>query len=1087
MPGNPAFADPPEFNSFSANQGGGTLSAGTYVYAITDQFENSPSAGQSTPSITTSLKVPAGGSVTLQWESICHAADYLVYREVAGSNEWSLIGTVSTPFSATLPDNSSGEPESTTNVKGGGETEQTFTDSGAAGTPEPSGWKPPSANTAVESGWEQNPYFIPALEAVGITAVGADASKGYPDPPEDQFGIGVNYTGPEYAAGETFTDGTAQVAPRHPINIYYDASTEAQEVDEYNTLYLPPSLGGQCVANSTTTCETTPKNFAEIIESVVSGMFLNMMNNDPRTSYVHQTNLLGQPPAGPPTTGTPPNTPDTTGDGLLYSVLNPLLAEYHKYFASNAPYEQLPLGGIANVLAEQKAWSKASTGQVSGYIEGNQVTVQNSGTEAVSTPLTGVSAVGSSYGGIQSGWTGAAAGTSTYTAATSWPTAPETVQQEPQGSWVGKVGSAGYLLPDWDGVQDLSNMPGVTASLVEGNRYEWTANTTDVRALQGPEGTTRAAAVYTSPSQLQVQLNFSAAYSGSLNLYAVDWNDQGRRESITVNDGSGPREVLLNSDFSQGAWVSFPVNVAAGGTVTITVVRTAGINAVLSGIFLGGTGSPPATTGLPLSKGGWVGGFGSAGYDLAGWDGPAGDVSYIPDASVSLLQGSRYQWATNATETRALSDPGQLTRNAAAYTSPSQIRVQLAFNTAYSGTLHLYALDWDKQNRRETITVNGQTAVLSSDFSQGAWVSFPVTVAANGIAMITVDRTAGTNAVLSGIFLGNEGSPPAAPVSKAPQGSWVGAVGSAGYLLPDWDGAQDLSNMPGVTANLTQGNRYEWAANTTDVRALTGPEGSTRNAAAYTAPSEIRLQLNFSAAYSGNLHLYAVDWDKQTRREMITVNGQTAVLSSDFSEGAWVSFPINVAAGGTVTITVDRTAGINAVLSGIFLSNEGAPPAASVSKAPQGGWVGTYGSAGYDLAGWEGATGDLSNLSNVSLSLIQGTRYRWVANTSEVRALEAPDGLTHNAAVYTSPTQVRVLLTFATAYNGNVELYALDWDKQNRREIITVNGQTAALSADFSQGAWVSFPISVAAGGTVTITVDKTAGLNAVLSGIFLN
>jgi hypothetical protein len=33
----------------------------------------------------------------------------------------------------------------------------------------------------------------------------------------------------------------------------------------------------------------------------------------------------------------------------------------------------------------------------------------------------------------------------------------------------------------------------------------------------------------------------------------------------------------------------------------------------------------------------------------------------------------------------------------------------------------------------------------------------------------------------------------------------------------------------------------------------------------------------------------------------------------------------------------------------------------------------------------------------------------------------------------------------------------------------------------------VSFPVSVAAGGTVTITVDKTAGLNAVLSGIFLN
>ena len=57
-------------------------------------------------------------------ESICHAADYLIYREVAGSNKWSLIGTVKTPSSAILPDNSVGEATSTTNVTGGGESQQ---------------------------------------------------------------------------------------------------------------------------------------------------------------------------------------------------------------------------------------------------------------------------------------------------------------------------------------------------------------------------------------------------------------------------------------------------------------------------------------------------------------------------------------------------------------------------------------------------------------------------------------------------------------------------------------------------------------------------------------------------------------------------------------------------------------------------------------------------------------------------------------------------------------------------------------------------------------------------------------------------
>jgi hypothetical protein len=261
-----------------------------------------------------------------------------------------------------------------------------------------------------------------------------------------------------------------------------------------------------------------------------------------------------------------------------------------------------------------------------------------------------------------------------------------------------------------------------------------------------------------------------------------------------------------------------------------------------------------------------------------------------------------------------------------------------------------------------------------------------------------------------------------------------------------------------------------------------------RNAAAYYDPTQIKLQLKFTAAYSGNLHLYAVDWDERGRREVITVNGQTAVLSvsGDFGKGAWVSFPISVAAGATVTITVDRTAGVNAVLSGIFLGDSGLPPAMTLSAAPQGNWVGTDGSTGYALAGWNGST-DLTSLSNATLTFERGARYRWASATTDVRALQSPDKSTRAAATYYDPTQVQVKLTFTAAYSGNLELYALDWDKRGRREMITVNGQTAVLSSDFSEGAWVAFPISVASGGTVTITVDQTAGVNAVLSGIFLS
>ncbi|MGO9874600.1 MAG: fibronectin type III domain-containing protein [Acidimicrobiia bacterium] len=433
VPGNPATVDPPILDDETPGTGG-TLTAGNYEYAVTDQFNaaDSPSVDQSSAFVTPSVTVAASGEVTLDWQAICHAANYLIYREVVGSNDWFLIGSVATPASATLPDNSSGEPASTTDVTNGGELEQTFVDTGLAGTAQAAGWTPPTTENANEQPWEQNPYFIPALEAVGITAVGDDASKAYPNPPTDEFGIGAAYTGASYPVGATFVDGTAQVVPRHPINIFYNNSTETQAVDEYNTFYLAKGVDqGQCTNTSTTTCLSTPATFADIVNQVVSGMYANMLNNDPRPSYVHQTNIIGQPPAGPATAGTPPATVDTTGDGLLYSVLNPLLAEYHADFNATAPYEQLTLGAIATVLADQTAWATtqpAGTATTSNTVTasetGGNITITNTGTSSVAVPITAPlgyeyngALFGSQYGGSLSAWQTLTAGQSIVIAA----------------------------------------------------------------------------------------------------------------------------------------------------------------------------------------------------------------------------------------------------------------------------------------------------------------------------------------------------------------------------------------------------------------------------------------------------------------------------------------------------------------------------------------------------------------------------------------------------------------------------------------------------------------------------------------------
>ncbi|MES2971554.1 MAG: fibronectin type III domain-containing protein [Patescibacteria group bacterium] len=188
------------------------------------------------------------------------------------------------------------------------------------------------------------------------------------------------------------------------------------------------------------------------------------------------------------------------------------------------------------------------------------------------------------------------------------PAAALTTSQSPQGNWVGTYGKDGYVLFDWNaGHTDLTALPtGVTMTVNGAERYQWNMNMTDTQALQSPDKTIRrATAIYTN-TQFDVKLNFSSAYSGNLHLYAVDWDTGLRRQTVTVTDGSGSRNVILSS-FNNGVWINAPVTVSAGGSITISVANTStttNMNAVLAGLFLGEgttTTPPPADTTPPAA------------------------------------------------------------------------------------------------------------------------------------------------------------------------------------------------------------------------------------------------------------------------------------------------------------------------------------------------------------------------------------------------------------------------------------------------------------------------------------------------------
>jgi hypothetical protein len=204
-----------------------------------------------------------------------------------------------------------------------------------------------------------NPNVFPALAATGVKWVGDDASR-FPD---------------------QRPWGSALSVPRYPSSIYYNVGTRAQMLDEYNYRYLPPSLGGICQDNATTTCFTQPATWNQLMDSEVGIMMRHVLGNDPRPHYVHQANLAQ--------------------DAVLLVVMDELLKRYRAYF--NPVLLQPTLKGEGQLLQTQAQWA-ANSGQVTGYLQGGKVYITSAASSTVQFPLAGANGVGSAYGGQVSGW-----------------------------------------------------------------------------------------------------------------------------------------------------------------------------------------------------------------------------------------------------------------------------------------------------------------------------------------------------------------------------------------------------------------------------------------------------------------------------------------------------------------------------------------------------------------------------------------------------------------------------------------------------------------------------------------------------------
>ena len=172
-----------------------------------------------------------------------------------------------------------------------------------------------------------------------------------------------------------------------------------------------------------------------------------------------------------------------------------------------------------------------------------------------------------------------------------------------QGDWVGDYGADGYVLGNWTGTADLASLPaGVTFSARAGRALQLgladdrrpRAREPDRDRAAGPDLVRRERGP--APAELHQRLQ---RHAPPLCPRLGRRTARAARTSASTT-GSGPRTVRLAANsFVAGAWIHFPITVGAGGSVVVTVDRTAGGNAVLSGLFLGGRDTPPPPPTVP--------------------------------------------------------------------------------------------------------------------------------------------------------------------------------------------------------------------------------------------------------------------------------------------------------------------------------------------------------------------------------------------------------------------------------------------------------------------------------------------------------
>ena len=340
---------------------------------------------------------------------------------------------------------------------------------------------------------------------------------------------------------------------------------------------------------------------------------------------------------------------------------------------------------------------------------------------------------------------------------------------------------------------------------------------------------------------------------------------------------------------------------------------------------------------------------------------------------------------------------------------------------------------------------------------------------------------------------------------SATSGSWKGVYGGEGAAAP----YSDFLTPGDVEFTAAGINSWSWAYPTASTVGLQKRSSSERFATCWYSPTEMSFDLKLEGTATHRVSFYFSDFDALGRQQTVQIidaaSGQVLDTRniSNFSKGLYLTWDLK----GDIRVKVSRVAGANAVVSGIFF-DEGSSSAPTPTPTPTpgptpapvpgpnavrflaanttmgGAWIGSFGSEGRQVIG------DSARLpAYTTISTSGTTEHVWNWSNTDSAALQRTSTGDRVAACWYSSSSFSVRVNISDGRTHKVSFYCLDWDVANRAQKVEVlDAATGAVLhstsvSNFQEGTYLSYDVK----GSVIFRFNRTAGANAVVSGMFFD